>query len=79
LYLSKQGDPLPSNLIIGGYDLETYSPDNDFTFLPLLTETGYWAVEMSKVQVNNTNIEISGNAAILDSGSSLLLAPLAEA
>jgi hypothetical protein len=33
IFLSGENDSTPSNLIIGGCDLETYSPDSDFTYV----------------------------------------------
>lgn len=43
-----------------------------------LIDTDYWSVRLSKVSLGDTNIVLSTNKAIIDTGTSYLVVPQAE-
>lgn len=57
-----------SELFIGGFNNALYT--GDFVFTPV-TEQGYWQVNMDSLTVNGKDA-VSGVAAIIDTGSSLV-------
>jgi len=67
-----------SNIIIGGYDLETYAVSSQFTSVKVFAETGYWAVPLNSVKVGSEEINLVSVVGILDTGTSLIQAPGAE-
>ena len=68
-----------SNIVIGGHDLETYSDESDFEFVPLTdshdgTKGGGWFIKLLEVEVGGEEVSGSSKAAI-DSGTSLIVGP----
>jgi hypothetical protein len=66
-----------SILTLGGYDINTHAPNMTVSWNPLI-DTDYWSVRLSKVALGNTNIALSTNKAIIDSGTSYVVVPQAE-
>lgn len=65
-----------STLTIGDYDLAQFAKGRNATFLPLTyVQYGYWSVQLSGIQLDSTYLKLSTNWAVLDSGTSLILAP----
>lgn len=67
-----------SAISIGGYDLETYgnqTTENDIRWIKVYSETGYWAVALSAVELGDHRISYGSELAILDTGTSLILGP----
>lgn len=65
-----------SAVTIGGYDTELYAKGRNATFMPLTyVQYGYWSVQLSGIQLDSTNLQVSTNWAVLDTGTSLILAP----
>jgi len=62
-------------LVIGGVDKSHYS--GDFTTIPLSSDT-YWQVELTGISAGSDSITPSVSAAIIDSGTSLLVGPTAD-
>jgi pyruvate-formate lyase len=63
-----------SILTIGGYDINTHAPNMTVSWNSLI-DTDYWSVRLSKVSLGNTNIALSTNKAIIDSGTSYVVVP----
>ena len=68
-----------SNIVIGGHDLDVYSDESDFEFVPLTdshdgNKGGGWFVKLLNVEVGGEEISGSSRAAI-DSGTSLIVGP----
>jgi hypothetical protein len=68
-YLGHEED---GDLVIGGVDPKHYS--GDFRSVPLTSDT-YWQVELTMIKVASASIPPSVSAAIIDSGTSLLVGP----
>ncbi|CAG9314311.1 unnamed protein product [Blepharisma stoltei] len=68
---------LSSNLMIDGYDLATYSPGNNFTYIPLANNNGYWEVKCNSVKIDNQKFS-SDLTAIIDTGTSLIYGPSSD-
>lgn len=68
---------LQSNMIIGGYDLQTYSHADYFTYLDVYASTGFWAIILDEIALGSTSIS-TNRVAIFDTGTSLLLGPTSE-
>lgn len=64
----------PGELVFGGVDPKHVS--GDFSYVPLSSE-GYWQVELQGVTLGS-DVVSSTNAAIVDSGTSLLAGPTAD-
>lgn len=67
-----------SNIIFGGYDVEAYADkgDDDIKYIDVIA--GYWQVKLKKVEFDGDNIDSDANYAILDTGTSLLVAPSSD-
>eukprot|EP00903_Cladosiphon_okamuranus_P020328 g18651.t1 len=65
------GNEKEGELMIGGTDPDHYI--HDITYVPV-SKKGYWQIEMDDVDVAGTSVS-SVKAAILDSGTSLLVGP----
>jgi hypothetical protein len=78
IYLSNNPNGNDSNsvLILGGNDLK-YTTASSLTFLPVI-DTFYWAVGMVSASLGTTNIPLSAASALIDSGTSLLVAPTSD-
>jgi hypothetical protein len=75
-----QEETLKSNIIIGGYDLETYSKnatESQVNYLKVYKETGYWAVALDSINFGDHKLFNGSQIAILDTGTSLILGPSA--
>jgi hypothetical protein len=73
-----QMEYLASNIIIGGYDLETYgnnATESQINYLKVYQETGYWAVALDSIDFGDHKLSYGGQIAILDTGTSLILGP----
>jgi len=65
-----------STLTIGGYDTEQFANGRNATFLPLTyVQYGYWSVQLAGIQVDSTDIKLSTNWAVVDTGTSMIIAP----
>lgn len=63
---------------IGGFDLDTFANGisaSHIVYLDVITDLGYWAVQLNQVLLDTESISFSGHLAILDTGSSLILGP----
>jgi len=69
------GDMRPGELVFGGVDDAHYT--GSFTYVPLSAET-YWQVELDGLKVGNALVPTKTSAAIVDSGTSLLVGPQAD-
>lgn len=67
-----------SCITFGHSELSRYSHSKEILYLPVYTSTGYWAVPLKTVRLDNTAIAGSSFLAILDTGTSLLIGPAAE-
>jgi hypothetical protein len=68
-----------SNIIFGGYDLAEYAAgksEADVKYIDVITTS--WQVRLRKVQLGHSNIDTVVKYAVLDTGTSLLLAPTAD-
>jgi hypothetical protein len=65
-------DQESSELVIGGTDSNHYT--GDFVTVPLSSDT-YWQVELTAITANYQRVGPSVSAAIIDSGTSLLVGP----
>lgn len=73
-FTSDESNP-PSMLTIGGYDSQTYG-NAPFTYVSLIrTDIGFWLLDLQGVQLGSHSVDISTNYGILDTGTSLLMAP----
>jgi hypothetical protein len=76
LYLNRHGES-PSFMQLGGMDPKLV--DGELTEIPLVSDVGYWMVKMDKIAVTVNgvtrflNFEVTN--AILDTGSTLIVAP----
>ncbi|CAG9330993.1 PGC_2 [Blepharisma stoltei] len=81
LYLSSEGDDdadaIPSNLMLGGCDLETYSYDDKFTYLNVTNSSGYWEVPLAAVHLE-AGLAIESKSVIFDIGTSMILASILD-
>lgn len=73
-YLSSV-DGVPGTLVVGGTDLNHYTPP--FNYVPLKAAT-YWEINLGGLNVGGTSyVPSGGQNAIVDSGTSLLTGPSA--
>lgn len=68
-----------SAIIFGGYDLESYAQSSEIIYMSVFPETGYWTVLLSNIKVGNVLIDYISFLAIVDTGTSLIMAPKKEA
>jgi len=77
-FTDRQAVPV-SALLLGGYELDNYSHGSDFTYIPLVAASDpssiFWSVSMTQIAIGEVAIELSSTHAILDTGSSYILAP----
>ena len=66
---------IQSNIIIGGYDLAAHSLEKEFRYMKVFADTGYWAVRLDSAYVGEDYLHMKSVLAIIDSGTSLILAP----
>ena len=69
---------MTSCITFGYWNISRYSTSTNFTYLPVYTRTGYWAVPLKTVSLGDDIIPGNSFLAILDTGTSLLLGPSAE-
>mmetsp|Transcript_13524 Transcript_13524/g.13562 ORF Transcript_13524/g.13562 Transcript_13524/m.13562 type:complete len:231 (-) Transcript_13524:114-806(-) len=75
LYLNFEGGEISSNLMIDGYDLQKYSTESKFTYIPTATNFyGFWTLLCNKVMLGDLLMDFDVPA-VIDSGSSLILGP----
>lgn len=68
-------DKPASNIIIGDSDFAAFSVPGTAQSLKVFSETGYWSLSLQSVSVNGEDIKIKSIIAIVDTGTSLILAP----
>jgi hypothetical protein len=81
IYLSNndfEGTDYTSNIILGGYDVQAYADKDDDQIKYIDVVAAYWQVRLKKVQFDGDDIDTVANYAILDTGTSLLVAPYAD-
>lgn len=61
-----------STITFGGFDTNRVSSISKFTFTTLL-DTTYWKVSLRSVKYGNSTLENTSSAAVLDSGTSLIM------
>jgi len=66
------GDNQVSELVIGGRDTNHFS--GELHYVPL-THAMYWQVRLDGIEVGGSPVQLSTSAAIVDSGTSLLVGP----
>ena len=62
---------------VGGYDIDKFAPNQTVTW-NYVTDTTYWTVKLSTVQIGDTMIPLSTPNAIIDTGTSYLAMPDTE-
>ena len=67
-----------SCVTFGYWELARYSRSPEFVYLPVYTNTGYWAVPLKTVRLGDNAVAGSSFLALLDSGTSLLIGPATE-
>lgn len=81
-FLDRDAKP-ESALLLGGYELDMYSHASAFTYIPLLPASDpssiYWSVSMTQIAIGEVCLDLSSTYAILDTGSSYILAPSFDA
>jgi len=86
LYLSNNpnGNDTKSELIIGGYDTR-YMTTPNFVYLPVVQNVFgntasyfYWSVGLAGVSLGNVNINLQTNTALVDSGTTMIVAPTSD-
>jgi hypothetical protein len=82
LFLSDQDfggvQNLSSVITFGYWDLKSYSNSHSFVYLPVYSNTGYWAIPLKSVHMGKTLIHGTSFVAIIDSGTSPLVGPASE-
>ena len=63
----------PSSISFGEYNLDKYAL-SEFQYLPVIPDIGHWIVELTGFSLSTQSIADSG-VAVIDSGSSLIVAP----
>ncbi|CAG9310015.1 unnamed protein product [Blepharisma stoltei] len=66
---------LESAILIGGYDLATYSSEEKLKFVKVFSETGFWTVFLSNIKINEVLIPAVSFLAVIDTGTSLITVP----
>jgi hypothetical protein len=62
----------------GGLDQTKFDP-NTLVTLPNVNKAGFWEAAIDAVSANGTKLNLAGRTAILDTGTTLLIVPLADA
>lgn len=62
----------------GGLDQSKFDP-NTLVTLQNVNKEGFWEAAIDAVSANGTNLNLAGRTAILDTGTTLLIVPLADA
>ncbi|CAG9335619.1 unnamed protein product [Blepharisma stoltei] len=75
IYISDNKYERESAIIFGGYDLPSYTKNEEVKYVRVLSETGYWAVLLSKLKVGKSILKSASVAAIIDSGRSMISVP----
>jgi len=66
-----------SECIIG--EVDTTHADGDLTYIPIYGTPGYWSVSLDSMSVGSSKLDLAYKVAILDTGSSLIVVPAADA
>ncbi|KAF2086041.1 acid protease, partial [Saccharata proteae CBS 121410] len=80
IHLSRSADSAPNNgvLTFGHVDPDIYT--GAITYTPAInTTTGFWEVSLDDAAVAGTNLNMSNRTAIIDTGTSFVLIPTADA
>lgn len=68
-----------SNIMIGGYDLESYAEENStFAYVKVYKEIGYWTVSLQGLSYGKQSLQMVSKMAIVDTGTSYLIGPEQE-
>lgn len=77
--ISRLSDQLnDGEITFGGLDATKFVA-NTLVTVPNVSKLGYWEAEMGAITVNGTSTGLSGHTAILDTGTTLILAPPSDA
>lgn len=66
---------LKSNIIFGGSDVASYAHKNSGSVKYIDVIAAYWEVKLKKVKFDGDNIDTTADYAVLDTGTSLIVAP----
>ncbi len=72
----RKSEEIESTVTFGGHELSKYSSESSFNYVNL-RPTGYWSIDVESIKVDGSVIA-SQALAILDTGTSLLIAPQAD-
>lgn len=64
-----------SMLIIGGYDLDTYSNGDSVKYYNVVNNTGLWSIKLDKITCKDTEIDLDAEYVVLDSRHSKIVGP----
>jgi hypothetical protein len=68
-----------SNIIIGGYDLATYSTDIEFSYVPVMKPATDWVISVSKFNIGNEHSFPSENSyALIDTSNQSRIGPYSQ-
>jgi hypothetical protein len=67
-----------SSIMLGGHDIQRYTDKDDFIYLRVPDQKGYWSLPLTAIKVEGTFISQTSPRAVLDSGSSVFLGPRSE-
>ncbi|CAG9309896.1 unnamed protein product [Blepharisma stoltei] len=75
-----QAGPTEGSVVIfGGYDLKTYAKVDEIDYINVLEQTGYWAVLLDGIKINDDHLASTTFVGIVDTGSSLINVPYNDA
>lgn len=75
-WLADSSSAQGGELTLGGVDPSHYT--GDITYFPLISET-YWEIQLDKISIGGTELNIKTNKGVVDTGTSLLTLPTAAA
>lgn len=67
-----------SSIILGGHNLTKYSDKEDFVYLNLSDQKGYWSVMLNAIEIGGSYLSLQSKTAMFDSGSSIFMGPRNE-
>ncbi|KAK9468166.1 aspartic peptidase domain-containing protein [Lipomyces arxii] len=75
--LGKAGDPKPGTIVFGGVDTSRFS--GDIEFADVVNVRGLWVIGLDDCYVNDKAENFKGKLAMIDTGTTLILMPPADA